>query len=262
MFVKSKILKSTHAFATRLGGVSALDHTKELNLAFDRGDSETIVLLNLEKFANEVGFDKNCVVSFSQIHSDIIREVGQKERGYGYFKRDCIPSGDGYYTAEKGVALGIKTADCVPILFEAEKDGEIVGVGAVHAGWRGTAAGIAPKCAKKMLDRFEIQPQNIRAAIGPCIGKCCYEVSVDVFDAMRENHGAEIAERFVRAIPEKFGKYLCDLPAINAALLECLGIPKENIDTVGECTCCHPEKYFSHRYTNGYRGTMLNIICR
>lgn len=262
MFVRSKILKSTHAFATRLGGVSIHDHTKELNLAFDRGDDETIVLLNLDIFAKEVGFDKDCVVSFPQIHSDIIYEVGQNECGYGYKKRDGIPSGDGYFTAEKGVVLGIKTADCVPVLFEAELNGEIIGVGAVHSGWRGTAAGIAPKCVQKMLDRFCIQPENIRAAIGPCIGKCCYEVSEDVFTAIKENHCADIAECFVRAIPQKDGKYLCDLPSINAELLKRSGIPEENIDIIGECTCCHPEKYFSHRYTDGYRGTLLNIICR
>ena len=262
MFVRSKILKSTHAFATRLGGVSAHEHTRELNMAFGRGDDEAIVLLNLDIFAKEVGFDKDTVVSFPQIHSDIIYEVGSKECGYGYQKRDGIPSGDGYFTADKGVALGIKTADCVPILFEVEKDGEIVGVGAVHAGWRGTALGIAPKCAAKMLERFNVTPDCIRAAIGPSIGRCCYEVSADVFDAMSENHGIEIAQGFVKSIPEKDGKYHCDLPNLNAELLMRMGIPKENVDVIGECTCCHPEKYFSHRYTNGYRGTLLNIICR
>ena len=262
MFVRSKILKSTHAFSTRLGGISPHKHTAELNLAFDRGDDDAIVLLNLELFAKEAEFDHNCVVAVSQIHSDIIREVGKESRGIGYYNREDVPSCDGLFTGECGVALGVKTADCVPILFEAEKDGEIVAVGAVHSGWRGTALGIAPKCVRMMSERFGVNSENIRAAIGPCIGKCCYEVSGDVFDAIKESHGHEAATLFVTKSPLNKGKYFCDLSGLNAFLLKKAGLLEENVDIIGECTFCNHEKYFSHRYTNGYRGTMLNIICR
>ena len=257
MFVKSKLLHSPHAFATRVGGVSTLEHTKSLNLAFGRGDEREIVLENLKIFASNVGFEPEQVISLPQIHSDTIYKVGQENCGEGYFKTEDIREGDGYITGERGVVLGIKTADCVPILLEAEKDGEVVAVGAVHAGWRGTVAKIAPKCVRLLCENYSVSPENIRISIGPCIHKCCYEVGVDFLDAVSEALGSEIAERF---ITRDTGKFFCDLVELNRyLLLECGVLPK-NVDVINECTCCHPQKYFSHRFSGGLRGTMLNVI--
>ena len=131
MFVKSNILRSPHAFATRQGGISENEHTKSLNLAFGRGDEDETVLKNLGIFARDVGFEPERVVSLPQIHSDRIFTVTSDNCGEGYYIRKGIESGDGYVTSERGVVLGIKTADCTPILFEAEKGGEIIAVGAV-----------------------------------------------------------------------------------------------------------------------------------
>ncbi len=260
MFVKSNILRAPHAFATRRGGVSVHEHTKSLNLAFGRGDEDEVVLKNLEIFAKEVGFDEKSVISLPQIHSDMIFTASDKMRGHGYFIREGIESGDGYVTGERGVVLGIKTADCVPILFEAERNGEIVAVGAVHAGWRGTVADIAGKCVERLVSEFGTERQNIRAAIGPCIHKCCYEVSEDLYFEVAKGISEEMARRFVLPSDKVEGKYYCDLVGINRELLISHGLCAENIDVVDECTCCHPEKYFSHRYSNGHRGTMLNVI--
>ena len=259
MFIKSNILRAPHAFATRRGGVSVEEHTKSLNLAFGRGDEDGVVLENLEIFAKGVGFEAKSVVSHPQIHSDRIITVTAQNRGEGYLIRDGIDGCDGYITRERGVTLGIKTADCVPILFEAEKDGEIIAVGATHAGWRGTVADIAGKCVERLCDELGAEPSGIRAAIGPCIHACCYEVSEDVYNAVAENLGNEVAERFV-APSDKEGKYMCDLAGINRELLIRRGIPEENIEIIDECTCCSPDKFFSHRYSNGRRGTMLNVI--
>lgn len=259
MFVKSNILRSPHAFATRRGGVSVREHTKSLNLAFGRGDEDEIVLENLAIFAKSVGFDAESVVSHPQIHSDKIITVTAENRGEGYFIREEICGCDGYITRERGVTLGIKTADCVPILFEAEKGGEIIAVGATHAGWRGTVANIAGKCIERLCSEFGADLSGIRVAIGPCIHACCYEVSWDVYNAVAEDLGADVAEKFV--IPsDKDGKYTCDLAGINRELLIRRGILAENIEIIEECTCCSPEKYFSHRYSSGLRGTMLNVI--
>ncbi len=259
MFTKSNILRSPHAFATRRGGVSVQEHTKSLNLAFGRGDADEIVLENLDIFAKSVGFDPKSVVSRPQIHSDRIITIGAQNRGEGYFFREGTLGCDGYITRERGVTLGIKTADCVPILFEAEKGGEIIAVGATHAGWRGTVADIAGKCVERLCGELGADASGIRAAIGPCIHSCCYEVSSDVYDAVKEDLGGAIAERFV--VPSgKEGKYMCDLAGINRELILRRGVPVENIEIIDECTCCNPEKYFSHRYSNGQRGTMLNVI--
>ena len=258
MFVKSNILRSPHAFATRRGGVSELEHTKSLNLAFGRGDEDGVVLENLEILAKRVGFEARDIVSLPQIHSDKIFTVTREMRGHGYFVREGVESGDGYVTGERGITLGIKTADCTPILFEAEKDGKIIAVGAVHAGWRGTVADIAGKCIERLCNEFCVEPNDIRAAIGPCIHKCCYEVSRDIYDAVSLGLGEDMAENFVKKRGSE--KYSCDLVGINRALLRRRGLLDENIDVIEECTCCHPEKYFSHRYSNGHRGTMLNVI--
>jgi YfiH family protein len=260
MFVKSNILRSPHAFATRRGGVSENEHTKSLNLAFGRGDEDEIVLKNLDIFAQEVGFERESIVSLPQIHSDRIFTVTKEMCGQGYFIRDGIESGDGYVTAERGVTLGIKTADCTPILLEAEKDSEIIAIGAVHAGWRGTVADIVGKCVQRLVSELGAERQSIRAAIGPCIHKCCYEVSEDLYFEVAKGLSDDMARRFVLPSKEVEGKFYCDLVGINRELLISHGLCDENIDIIDECTCCIPEKYFSHRYSNGHRGTMLNVI--
>ena len=260
MFTKSTIIRSPHAFATRRGGVSELEHTKSLNLAFGRGDSDKTVLKNLEIFANNVGFDPKNVISLPQIHSDIICKVDKSDCGKGYFIRDGIDGADGYITDCQGVALGIKTADCVPILLEAEKDGKIVAVGAVHAGWRGSVAKIAPKCVKMLCENYGVTPTDIRVCIGPCIHKCCYEVGKDLLLSASAALGEEIASKFITPKTGVSGKYRCDLVALNRHLLTECGILPKNLDLIDKCTCCEPDTFFSHRYSGGLRGTMLNVI--
>lgn len=260
MFITSKILRSPHAFATRRGGISAHEHTSELNLAFGRGDGDETVLENLEIFAKRIGFDPKSIVSLPQIHSDKIFKVGRDDCGKGYYIRNGIDSGDGYITDETGVTLGIKTADCVPILIEAEKNGEIVAVGALHAGWRGTVAGIAAKCIQMLKAEYAVSPESIRVAIGPCIHKCCYEVGEDLRGEVERALGKDVAEKFVVPKDGEESKYFCDLVGINRRLLLSCGVPEKNIDSVDLCSCCHPELFFSHRYSKGLRGTMLNVI--
>lgn len=260
MFIKSKILRSVHAFSTREGGVSSLDHTSSLNLAFGRGDSDDTVLKNLEIFAEAVGITPESIISLPQIHSDVIYKVGRADAGEGYFKRELLREGDGYITDEKGISLGVKTADCVPILFEAEKNGEVIAVGAVHAGWRGSVAGIAAKCVLMLCREYGVSPNDIRAVIGPCIHKCCYEVGEDLKTAVEQRLGADIAELFVAPIPDKEGKYFCDLVGLNKHLLLGLGIAESNLEVIDLCTCCRPELFFSHRFSEGKRGTMMSVI--
>ena len=260
MIIKSKILRCTHAFATRNGGVSSLEHTRSLNLAFGRGDDDETVLQNLEILARAVGIDPKSVISLPQIHSDIIYKVGRDDAGEGYYKKGEIREGDGYITGEAGVTLGVKSADCVPILFEAERDGELVAVGAVHASWRGSVSGIAAKCVDMLCREYGVSPLGIRAVIGPCIHGCCYEVGEDLNSEVTARLGKEIAEHFILPIPEKRNKYYCDLVGLNRQLLSAAGITDQNLEIIDLCTCCHPDIFFSHRFSKGNRGTMLNLI--
>ena len=260
MFERSDVLRSPHAFSTRRGGVSAKEHTKWLNLAFDRGDGDGTVLKNLDAFAKAVGFDAKNVISLPQIHSDRILLVTAERCGQGYFVREGLESADGYVTAERGVVLGIKTADCVPVLLEAEKDGKTVAVGAVHAGWRGTVADIAGKCVDRLCSEFGVEPRDVRAAIGPCIHACCYEVSRDVYEGVASLLGEPAADRLVAPSGRGDGKYYCDLVGINKEVLLGRGLARHNIGVIDQCTSCLPDKYYSHRYSGGVRGTMLSVI--
>ena len=256
VYVASDILKSKHAFSTRLGGVSKNEHTSALNLAFNRGDDEKTVIENLRLFGEAVGFDPKSVISLPQIHSATVIDVDPSMGGEGYFKEPRC-SCDGYVTSEKNVMLGVKTADCVPILLEAYNENmEIIAVSAVHAGWRGTALGIV-KEAILSLEKKGAKPSRIRAAVGPSIGACCFEVGKEVVDAMSDIIGEKRLDMFFNV---KNNSMYIDLKGINMDILASCGIPIESIDVSKECTYCSCGKYYSHRKTNGLRGTMLSVI--
>ncbi|MCI8590589.1 MAG: peptidoglycan editing factor PgeF [Clostridiales bacterium] len=238
-----------HGFSTRIGGISSLAHTASMNLAFGRGDDEQIVLKNMHIFCSALSIQPETVISAKQIHSTLVYEVGASDTGL------CRFEGDGFVTKEKDVALLIKIADCVPILFHDPINHVI---GACHAGWRGTAAGIAPMTAAHMC-RLGAKPENIQAAIGPCIHSCCYEVSRDFKDTVANLQSPAFADQFIRPLGAS-GKYHADLCGMNQSLLMEAGISLQNINLCPACTCCKPDLYFSHRATSGVRGTMAAII--
>lgn len=258
-FFTSDMLESRHAFSTRHGGVSALPHTASMNLAFGRGDGEDTVRENLGIFCRAVGVDPHTVVSVPQIHSARVYEIDKTHAGEGYFSPASF-DGDGYVTACRGVTPGVKSADCVPILLEARARGQVVAVGAVHAGWRGSVAGIAGVCARRLtevaLRETAEAPVDVYAAIGPCIGACCYEVGADclahVADALGDGGEA--------CVQRRDGRTYLDLVELNRRMLVRAGVCLNRIDVAGLCTCCQSDLFYSHRATGGKRGTMLALI--
>lgn len=256
-YLISDIIPCKHGFSTRTGGISALPHTSSLNLAFGRGDREETVLGNLKLFAEAVGFDAKRTVSTSQIHSADVRIMGETDAGMGYTK-PASEGFDGFVTTVKSLPIAVKTADCVPILFAAVRDGDVLAVCAVHAGWRGTASGIAAECTRKLTE-LGARKEEIRVAIGPCIHKCCYEVGQDFFDKVFSLRGENFACENVT--PER-EKYVADIVNMNIRILTEEGILPQNIDVCELCTCCHPEMFYSHRYSGGVRGTMCSVIMR
>ena len=256
-YLRSELITSPHGFATRIGGVSALPHTKGLNLAFGRGDEKETVLENLSLFASAVGIDARSVCSVPQIHSKNVVTVDKSHSGYGYFK-DSFFECDGYVTKDTGVSLGVKTADCIPILLEGtDENGKVIAVGALHAGWRGTAANIVREGLLK-LEELGVKAENVRAAIGSGICQRCFQVRRDCRDTILELLG-EGYEKFIRADTDGEHFYV-DLAKINRELLLDGGVAAENINVSELCTACHPELFYSHRYSNGVRGTMLSVI--
>ena len=247
-FAAEGILTS-HCFTTRLGGVSE-GFLAGMNIGTSRGDSRENVLKNYEILGNALGFDPHRAVLSRQVHSETVRKVGAEEAGAGLYAphlSDC----DALITNEKGLALVIFTADCTPILFWDPVTGC---VGAAHAGWRGTALAIAEKTVEAMCREFGAQPENIRAAIGPNIGKCHFETNADVPEAMEKAFGPE-ADAFIAAKGEKFH---VDLKGINAMVLRNAGV--RHVEISDACTCCRPELFWSHRVLGQQRGSQGAVI--
>ena len=256
-FLQSGLLRSKHAFSTRVGGVSELPHTSSLNLAFGRGDADETVLKNIRLFSEAVGIDGKSIISVPQIHSAEVKVVSRAEKGYGVYRSSPF-SCDGYVTQDKDIALGVKTADCVPILMEARNDeDDVIAVSAIHAGWRGTAARIAGVGVEK-LAALGAKPEKIFVAIGPCIHRCCYEVGENFCNEIKEKLGENYDNRSM--ISSKNGKLYADLVKMNLNVLLSCGIPEENIDVSDYCTCCNPDLFYSHRASGGIRGTMMSVI--
>ncbi len=241
-------LNVPHAFTTRKGGVSE-GMFASLNLAMHRGDSRENVEKNYAILANELDFDVNNLVLTRQTHSDIVRVV-TKADALG-LDHHSYPECDALITNNVGTALVVFTADCTPILLWDSATGA---VGAVHAGWRGTAADIAGKTVRKMVAEFGCDPRNIRAAIGPNIGACCFETDSDVPTAILETFGNE-ANSFIIKSGEK---YHVDLKSVNALALRRAGV--ESIEISDDCTMCQPDRFWSHRVTGMNRGSQGAII--
>lgn len=147
----------------------------------------------------------------------------------------------------------IFAADCVPILLEDTNTGSVA---AVHAGWRGTAHNIVSNAVYEMKKNFGTQPENIKAAIGPCISSCCYEVGEDVFAGI-----SSMGDNFLKYLESSGGKkWMADLKGANREALINSGLRPSNIDVCTQCTFCLSNKYWSHRATNGQRGSQAAII--
>lgn len=246
-FFRSENLACRHGFSTRRGGVSVIAHLASLNLGTDRGDDDAAVSENRRRFAAAVGYAPERAVSAHQIHSASVITVPETDAGRNDF------SCDGFVTRTPGLALIVKIADCVPILLCDSANGVIA---ALHAGWRGTVADIAGAGIAAMI-KSGADPRTVYAAIGPCIHACCYEVGEEVADAVR----AVTGEDSVRFLTDRGrGKYMADLPAINAFLLERVGVPADHISISDRCTCCESDLFFSHRALAGKRGVMAAAI--
>ena len=248
-YLVSENISVPHCFTTRLGGVSQ-GYLKSLNIGTSRGDALSNVVANYRILGNALGFAPEDTVFTRQTHSDIVRLVGKYDRGTGLYKPNTAEC-DALITNTPGVTLVVFTADCTPILLHDPVTGA---VGAVHAGWRGTAADIGGKTVKAMVHNFGCNPKNIRAAIGPNIGQCCFETDADVPQAMLAQLGPE-AEAWIEP---KENKFYVNLQAINAQLLRRAGV--EQIEISDACTACDTGRFWSARKFGSNRGSQGAII--
>ena len=256
VFFTSDAMDTVHAFSTRVGGVSPAPYDS-LNLGGSATDSRGNILENYTRFGKAAGFDWKRLVFTKQVHGSRVRVVGGRQSGEGLFgeSQEC----DCLLTDTPGLPVAVFGADCVPILLY---DPLRRAVGAVHAGWRGTAQGIAGAAVSAMGAAFGTDPRHLRAAIGPGIGPCCFETDADVPDALR-NLGAGAGFSGLHDCIRQCGdgaRFRVDLKAINAALLLKAGLLGENIDTCELCTSCNPGLFFSHRRNGANRGLQAAVI--
>ena len=243
---------AAHGFSTRLGGVSQ-GMWASLNLGVSRGDDPDHVRENYRRFLAAIGAEGGKLAMTNQVHGGTVHTVTTADvKGDPYDKVGF--EADGLMTDLPGVTLMIYTADCIPILFY---DPVRRVVAAIHAGWRGTAAGIAAQAVERMRDVYGCRAEDILAAIGPGIGPDCFETHEDVPNAMTAALSTAVLSHI--KIKEN-GKFAVDLKGINARRLEQAGLDPEHIGVCGECTACLADKYWSHRRLGTNRGSMASAI--
>lgn len=246
MYLKSDIVKTVHCFTSSLGGASR-GKIKGLNLGFRVGDNVNSVIENYRLVANDMGFDiEQCVLS-KQTHTNNIRIVTKEDCGKGVVRASDIEDTDGLVTNIANVPLVIFAADCIPILLYDSKNRVAA---AVHAGWRGSVAGITSKCVSLMISEFNCNVNNIVAAIGPSIGPCCFEFGDEAVIYFKDKY-------YIR---KDNGKYHIDLWSYNCDLLIDVGINPKNIDISGICTMCNNDKFYSYRTHKESTGRQAAII--
>ena len=234
----------SHAFLTRWGGISE-GRFADLNFSVREGDTPEHVNHNYQIISKN--FNVPNFFFMQQIHGDRVIILQDRDET----ATESIPQADAVITTVPLLGIGIKTADCVPILL-VDRIRKIIG--AVHAGWRSTALQIAAKTVAAFESNFSSRPADLVAVIGPCIGPCCYEVDQIVYDAMNE----EGREQAFKISGQE--KWKLDLAMLNKQQLIKSGLNPELIVAAERCTACQTDLFFSHRGENGKTGRQFNFI--
>jgi polyphenol oxidase len=225
-----------HAFSTRRG------ERNDFSLG-PANSPNPMVQMNRARFLAAISAAGWPMIKLKQVHSGIVVDVDDTAAS-----GEAV-EGDAAITNLPGVMLGVQTADCVPILV-ADREGRAVA--AIHAGWRGTAAGIAEAAVRRLTEKFDLDPQNLVAVIGPHIGACCYQVGEDV--------AAQVGDPAAIVRMPGSSKPHLDLAAANRAQLLRAGIPEQRIETSSLCTKCREDLFHSYRRDGKRMGHMLSII--
>ncbi|NJD69392.1 MAG: peptidoglycan editing factor PgeF [Candidatus Methylomirabilota bacterium] len=233
-----------HGFLGRFDG-RGLSTDSPFRLACSNHEDRETVQQNWCDLKQALNLPRITIVTARQVHGNAVLEVSRatdKQAGVG----------DGLMTDAPNLCVGVMAADCVPILF-MEPVRKIAA--AVHAGWRGTAAGIAPRAVALMREAYRIEPSALQVAMGPSIGPCCYEVGPEVEAQIAANWGEELKNAWTR----DGTKGRLDLRALNEAQLLGAGVPRSHIQKIGPCTACNVDTYFSYR-KEGRTGHQLSFI--
>lgn len=215
------------AFSTRLGGVSS-PPWDTLNVGLHVGDSPVDVTENRRRLFRALGVDPESLVTAGQVHSDAVAVAtspGRHEKT------------DGLVTVARGLTLAVFCADCVPVWL---LDPRLPAAGVVHAGWKGTLAGIAGRAVEIMVRKLGSRPRDLLAAVGPSIGPCCYEVGSEVVAPAARNFGPDV-------VVDTGGRPHLDLWEANRHALVLAGVNPSRVYVSGFCTSCRADLFHSHR---------------
>ena len=268
-----KISWLAHGFSTRKGGFSQIYGEGALNLGFSKHDSRRSVERNRAAFLKELGANNKGrlwpLVTLRQVHSDLIHLVVSPPT--------TTLVGDGLITATPNLLLAIQTADCLPIILV---DPKRRAVGVFHAGWRGTLRRIIEKGVGEMRRQFGTLAGDLKAAIGPGIHDCCYEVGPEVRDkfASQFSYAGELFHETKDSYPihEKYPlpflsarspghgdlprRFFLDLVEANRRQLLAAGVSAKNIGAFPLCTSCRVDLLFSFRAEKGVTGRMMGAV--
>jgi YfiH family protein len=233
-----------HGVLTRLGGLSPSPY-RSLNVGHLVGDDHQSVEANHDLIYQALSVSRSDVATAHQVHGSRVALVGPDDRGR------VIPATDALITDNLGVALMLRFADCLPVLFY---DPVRRAIGLAHAGWKGSIKGIAGKTVSVMMETFGSRPADIMAGLGPCIGPCCYQVGTEVVELVkaRFNHW----QGLIRSQGD--GTFHFDLWETNRRQLVELGV--EEIEVMQLCTACCTDEFFSHRAEGGRTGRFAVIL--
>jgi YfiH family protein len=222
-----------HGFLGR-GGGNSLPPYAGLNVSYRVGDDPSRVKKNVCDLKKELGLHGLRIVMMKQCHGDRIIDVTEPLKDAG--------EGDAMVSCSTGLLLGVLTADCTPVLLWSQSGGRTVAA-VVHAGWRGSLAGLSAKVVGHLEKRYGVEPPSLSCALGPSIDDCCSEVGADVSGPLAERWG-DTANSCMHTVN---GRTHVSLRRLNAAFLAGAGVPRQQIHLVGPCTACTPREFFSHR---------------
>lgn len=248
-------------FSQRAGGASRAYGEAEQNLGWTDEDDPAVIATNRRNFVQHIGQGSAMtLVTTSQVHGVVVHAVDSLAQPLMTPEGRSRLEGDGLITGTPGTLLAVLTADCVPVLLA---DTATHAVGAVHAGWRGTLAGIAGVAVRAMTARFGTDPANVVAAIGPCIGCCCFEAGDEVGTQFLQAYS--YAPELLTSRPDRPGKVWIDLADANRRQLLEHGLRAEHLYSAGLCTACSRDaggrrRFFSYRAEGARTGRMLSAI--
>lgn len=241
-------------FSTRNGGNSLTPYAS-LNSGLHVGDDPLDVVKNRKRLISLQNMPFELWTCANQIHGSTIYHVQSSDKGRGRSSLDSAIQGvDGLFTQESNIFLASFYADCVPIFFIDPKK-RVIGI--VHAGWKGTVAQIGSKLIQHWNKVFNSSPSDIKVAIGPAIGGCCYEVDNAVMDQFKPFF--HLLSKGATTIKSN-SKYQIDLKQINYDFLKQAGIRSEHIEVSQWCTSCRTDLFYSHRKENGVTGRMTAFM--